>query len=110
MKSAAEGQDTGAKVERCVAAAVAPVDDHSVCVQGAGVVEGAAQRGRVVLIDRGGAETQLHVSGRDVVDRDIGSTAARGAVLVGDRDADGKAAAACWVVEVLVADAAKGHH
>ena len=103
MRDAAEAQDARAEVKRSVGATIAPVDDDGVRIQRTGIGERTAQRGRVVLVHAGGAEAQLHVGRRDVVDRDADGGLAAATVFVGDRDG-GRVIAR---LEVLVAWAAE---
>src|SRR5439155_153577 len=104
---AAETQDSPAQVERGVAAAVAPVDHGRVRVERARIGERSAQRGGVVFIDGRGTEAQLYVGRCHVVDGDAGARRPVHAVLIGDGDCDGEAAAAGRLIEVLVVDGAE---
>ncbi len=78
-----ETDDTGGQVERGVGGAVAPIDDHGVCIQDARVGEAAVERGCVPLVEGGIRETETDVRRRHVVDRHLRAGGDAGHALIG---------------------------
>src|SRR5207253_1669958 len=110
MADVIEGENARGEVDCGAGTTITPVNDHGGSIEGAGVGEGPAQGRRIVLVDGGGAEAQLHIGRRHVVDRYSCAAAAAVVILVGERGRNGETGIAGRVVQILMADRSKREH